>query len=71
MKQALFGILFFLTSGLIFSQNFRIAVTTNRAEINQRVSIQYQFDGGNLPGDVLPKVKNMMVVGGPSSMSGS
>jgi len=71
MKQALFGILFFLTSGLIFSQNFRIAVTTNRAEINQRVSIQYQFDGGNLPGDVLPKVKNMMVVGGPSAMSGS
>lgn len=71
MKRVLVGILFFVFSGVVFSQKFQVAVNTTRAQINQKVTIQYQFDGGNLPNDVLPKVNNMMVVGGPSAMSGS
>jgi hypothetical protein len=70
MKRVLFCIIF-LCCSLVFAQKFQVAVSTTRAEVNQRITVQYQFDGGNLPNDVLPKVKNMLVVGGPSVMSGS
>lgn len=71
MKRVLVGVFFILCTGLSFSQNFQVAISTSKAEINQRITIQYQFDGGNLPNNVLPKVNNMLIVGGPSVMSGS
>ncbi len=63
-------VFFFLCQGVI-AQNFTIRTSSTRAEVNQRITVQYTFDKGNLPENLLPKINNMLKVGGPSLMSGS
>src|SRR5687767_4975672 len=63
-------ILFFLFS-FLSAQPFRLDVTHTKAEVNEKIAIQYSFTKGTLPENLLPKIENMMQVGGPSLMNGS
>lgn len=64
-------IIFFLCFGFLSAQNFRLDVTHTKAEVNEKIAIQYSFNKGTLPENLLPKVENMLKVGGPSLMNGS
>src|SRR5687767_4680754 len=64
-------IIFFLCCGFLSAQNFRLDVTHTMAEVNERIAIQYTFNKGTLPENLLPRVENMLQVGGPSLMNGS
>ena len=71
MKKLAFILWFLYSIPFLSSQTFRVDVSHTRAQVNERVAIQYSFDGGNLPENILPAVNNMLVVGGPSLMHGS
>jgi len=69
MRKLLVILLFF--TSWVYAQNFSIQVSTTKAQVNERVAIQYTFDKGNLPENLLPNITGMLTVGGPSLMTGS
>jgi hypothetical protein len=64
-------ILLFFSCILLSAQDFRLDINVNRAEVNQKIALQYSFNKGTIPENVLPKVKNMIKVGLPGMMNGS
>jgi hypothetical protein len=71
MRKIISYLFFFNPFYFISAQTLQVEVSATQVQVNERMAIQYTFNGGNLPGNVLPKVENMMVVGGPSQMQGS
>jgi BatD DUF11 like domain len=71
MKRFSFVSFLFVFISALSAQTFRLDVSTKKAAVNERIAVQYSFDAGNLPQNVIPNVNNMMVVGGPSVMHGS
>lgn len=71
MKRLAFTIIILLQYGFILAQQLTARVSATKVEVNQRMALVYNFNGGNLPGDLVPKVNNMLVVAGPSIMQGT
>ena len=71
MKRLSIVSFLFVFISALSAQTFRLDVSTKRASVNERIVVQYSFDAGNLPQNVIPNVNNMLVVGGPSLMHGS